>query len=330
MHEFPSAAFFINSPQKQTVMTIQQFKQSALQKLYSSPSPALDVDVFLQWALDKDKTFILFNRNMELSPEVQEKLKGAVEKRKTGLPVAYITGHKEFFGLDFHVTPDVLIPKPDTEVLVENAANWLFDCYSRRPQIFNICDMCTGSGCVGISLMKFIGGGSASGSPVSKEHLPGLTMCDISKEALEVAKLNADTLLSKAERQKVQFVHSNLFDNLGHTKSGIYDLIVSNPPYVPALETTELLKDGRSEPRLALDGDVTHEGKPSGTMDGLELIRNLIPQAYRFLIPGGMLILETGEYNAEETKKIMEQNGFKDTKLYHDLEGQLRNVSGIK
>ena len=311
-------------------MTIQQFKQTAIEKLSSSPSPALDADVLLQWILQKDKTFILFNRELELTEEQEDKLSAAVEKRRTGLPVAYITGTKEFFGYDFHVTTDVLIPKPDTEVLVENAANWIIDEYSMQPGTFNVCDMCTGSGCVGISLMKFIGGGSASGSPVSKEHLPGLTMCDISKEALEVAKLNADTLLSKAERQKVQFVHTNLFDNLGNTKSGIYDLIVSNPPYVPALETTELLKDGRSEPRLALDGDVTHEGKPSGTMDGLELIRNLIPQAYRFLIPGGMLILETGEYNAEETKKIMEQNGFKDTKLYYDLEGQLRNVSGIK
>ncbi len=311
-------------------MTIQQFKQSTLQKLSSSPSPALDIDVLLQWALNRDKTFILFNRDMELPSEVEEKLLGAVEKRRTGLPVAYITGHKEFFGLDFHVNTNVLIPKPDTEVLVENAANWLFDSYSRRPQIFNICDMCTGSGCVGISLMKFVGGGSATGSPVSKDSLPGLTMCDISKDALEVARHNADNLLSKAEREKVQFVHTNLFDNLGQTKSGIYDLIVSNPPYVPATETTELLKDGRSEPRLALDGDVTLDGRPSGTDDGLELIRHLIPQAHRFLIPGGMLILETGEYNAEETEKIMRSHGFKDTKLYYDLEGQLRNVSGIK
>ncbi|MBQ0039897.1 MAG: peptide chain release factor N(5)-glutamine methyltransferase [Treponema sp.] len=310
-------------------MTIQQLRQSAIKQLDNSPSPSLDVDVLLQWILNKDKTFILFNRDMELAPEDGEKLRGAVEKRKTGLPVAYITGHKEFFGLDFQVNKSVLIPKPDTEVLVENAANWLFDSYSHRPQIFNICDMCTGSGCVGISLMKFIGG-SASGSPVSKEHLPGLTMCDISKEALEVAKLNADTLLSKTERQKLQFVHTNLFDNLGHSKSGIYDLIVSNPPYVPASETTELLKDGRSEPRLALDGDVTLDGKPSGTDDGLALIRNLIPQAYNFLIPGGMLILETGEYNAEETETLMKKQGFKDTKLYYDLEGQLRNVSGIK
>ena len=104
-------------------MTIQQFKQISIQDLSSSPSPALDIDVLLQWALDKDKTFILFNREMEIPPETEEKLKDAVEKRKTGLPVAYITGSKEFFGLGFYVDPNVLIPKPDTEVLVENAAD---------------------------------------------------------------------------------------------------------------------------------------------------------------------------------------------------------------
>nr|WP_318714956.1 peptide chain release factor N(5)-glutamine methyltransferase [uncultured Treponema sp.] len=308
-------------------MTIQQFKQTAIEKLSSSPSPALDADVMLQWILQKDKTFILFNRELELTEEQEEKLSAAVEKRMTGLPVAYITGTKEFFGYDFHVSTDVLIPKPDTEVLVENAANWIIDKYSMQPGIFNVCDMCTGSGCVGISLMKFL---SESDSTIAREHLPGFTMCDISSAALAVAKGNADRLLSEVQRQKFNFVQTNLFDNLGHAKAGIYDIIVSNPPYVPASETTELLKDGRSEPRLALDGDVTLEGKPSGTNDGLALIRNLIPQAYRFLIPGGMLILETGEYNAEEAEKIMQENGFKDTKLYYDLEGQLRNVSGIK
>lgn len=314
-------------------MTIQQFKHISIQDLSSSPSPALDIDVLLQWALDKDKTFILFNRDMEIPPETEEKLKDAVEKRKTGLPVAYITGSKEFFGLDFYVDPNVLIPKPDTEVLVENAADWLLDRYSRRPQIFNICDMCTGSGCVGISLLKFLSGtagGGSFGSCISKEFLPGITLCDISRAALDVAKKNADRLLTEIERPRTTFVHTNLFENLGHAKTGIYDLIVSNPPYVSASDTTELLKDGRSEPRIALDGDVTLEGKPSGTNDGLALIRNLIPQAYRFLIPGGMLILETGEYNAEETKRLMDLQGFHDTKLYCDLEGQLRNVSGIK
>ena len=308
-------------------MTLWQFKQNAIKKLSGSPSPALDVDVLLQWILQKDKTFILFNRDLELNAEQEIWLWNAIEKRCTGLPVAYITGTKEFFGYSFNVTPDVLIPKPDTEVLVENAADWIIDSDGAQKKIFNICDMCTGSGCVGISLMKFL---SENDGTILQEHLPGFTMCDISSAALAVAKENADNLLSKEQRQKFSFVQTNLFENLGNTKAGIYDIIISNPPYVPAKETTELLQDGRNEPRLALDGDVTIDGKPSGTNDGLALIRNLIPQAYRFLIPGGMLILETGEYNAEAAETIMKEKGFKDTRLYYDLEGQLRNVSGIK
>ncbi|MCI5831148.1 MAG: peptide chain release factor N(5)-glutamine methyltransferase [Treponema sp.] len=308
-------------------MTLWQFKQTAIKKLSGSPSPALDADVLLQHVLQKDKTFILFNRDLELNAEQETWLWNAIEKRCTGLPVAYITGTKEFFGYSFNVTPDVLIPKPDTEVLVENAADWIIDSYGAHKKIFNICDMCTGSGCVGISLMKFL---SETDGTILQEHLPGFTMCDISSAALAVAKENADNLLSKEQRQKFSFVQTNLFENLGNTKAGIYDIIISNPPYVPAKETTELLQDGRNEPRLALDGDVTIDGKPSGTNDGLALIRNLIPQAYRFLIPGGMLILETGEYNAEAAETIMKEKGFKDTRLYYDLEGQLRNVSGIK
>ncbi len=307
-------------------MTIQQFRQTAIRQLSSSPSPTLDVDVLLQWVLGKDRTFILFNRTQELTPSQEEKLAESVARRMTGLPVAYITGHKEFFGHDFEVNQNVLIPKPDTEVLVENAANFILDQYVRNPRIFTICDMCTGSGCVGISLLKFL----CEEGTISTEHTPAVTMCDISREALDTAKKNADSILSKSQRQKMTFVHTNLFDNLGKTKAGVFDLIVSNPPYVPALETTELLKDGRSEPRLALDGDVNRDGSPSTSNDGLELIRHLIPQARRFVIPGGMLILETGEYNAMATEEIMKSHEFKDTRLYYDLEGQLRNVSGIK
>lgn len=308
-------------------MTLWEFKQISIKKLSSSPSANLDVDVLLQWILKKDKTFILFNRDKELSTEQIEKLELAIEKRKTGLPIAYITRNKEFFGYNFYVNTDVLIPKPDTEILVENTANFLIDYYNQHAKIFNICDMCTGSGCVGISLMKFL---LETDKTILKEHTPNFTMCDISIDALNVAKKNAKNLLTKTQQQYFSFVHSNLFSNIKTSKVGIYDLIVSNPPYVPNYETTELLKDGRNEPRLALDGDINLEGKPSGTNDGLEVIRNLILQSYNFLIPGGMLILEAGEYNAKETENIMKINGFKDTKLYYDLEGQLRNISGLK
>ncbi len=180
--------------------------------------------------------------------------------------------------------------------------------------------MCTGSGCVAISIIKTLKDLHSPG-----ESNPKFTLADISNKALDIAWKNARRILDPETLSKVTFVSTNLFKNL---KDKSFDLIVSNPPYVPCDQTTELLKDGRNEPRLALDGDIDIEGKPSGTKDGLEIIRNLVSQAKSHLTENGMLILETGEYNAMETACLMEKIGFRDVKTYVDLEGDLRNVSG--
>ncbi len=307
-------------------MTIETIKKTCIAMIKdTSPSPVLDTEVIMMDVLGCDRTFLLFKKDTEISIESEEKIISGVEKRKTGLPVAYITGHKEFFGYDFTVTKDVLIPKPDTEILVENAISFIEEKQDAHPErMLSICDMCTGSGCVSISMLKFI----EENGIIPKENLPIVTMADISKKALEVAKSNAEKLLSRHALDCVRFVQSNLFENFGFSRQGHFDMIVSNPPYVPHNESLELLSDGRSEPLLALDGDVDLEGNYSHTEDGLEVIRNLIAQSNDFLVKGGVLLLETGEYNAEKTKKLMEENGFLDTKLYQDLEGQLRNVSG--
>lgn len=301
-------------------MTIQQFKQFSIKELSDSPSPSLDADVLLQWFLNKDKTYILFHRDEELSQEQELLLKDAISKRKAGLPVAYITGHKEFYGYDFLVTTDVLIPKPDTEILVENAIEFIKTETAEKKRPLRILDLCTGSGCVAESILKFLD----EEKIIAQELLPDFTLADISTNALQVAEKNSKYLLSDSAKQKLTFKETNLFSNLNEK----YDIIVSNPPYVPCDETTELLKDGRNEPRLALDGDIDLEGKSSGTKDGLEIIRNLIIQSKCHFEKKGVLILETGEYNAESTEAFMKQNGFSETKLYRDLEGQLRNVSG--
>ena len=159
--------------------------------------------------------------------------------------------------------------------------------------------------------------------------LPKIIFADISKKTLDIAKKNSLHLLSEFAFEKTVFVQSNLFENLGQSRNGLFDVIVSNPPYIPYSQTVELLKDGRSEPSLALCGDIDLNGNLTNFDDGLEIIRNLIFQSVDFLNPGGILILETGEYNAFQTKKIMEDSEFKDVKIYKDLEGQFRNVSGI-
>ena len=301
-------------------MTFQQFKIQSIKELSGSPSPFLDVEVLMQWILKKDRSYILFHRDEELSEEQESQLKKSISLRKTGLPIAYITGHKEFYGIDFMVSPDVLIPKPDTEVLVENSIEIIRCLQDKSDHTLNILDMCTGSGCVAISIIKTLKDLQAAGESNLK-----FTLADISNKALDIARENARRILDSETLSKVTFVSTNLFKNL---KDKSFDLIVSNPPYVPCDQTTELLKDGRNEPRLALDGDIDIEGNPSGTKDGLEIIRNLVSQAKSHLTENGMLILETGEYNAMETACLMKKIGFRDVKTYVDLEGDLRNVSG--
>lgn len=308
-------------------MTISQARKFALSELKFSPSPILDVDVILKWILKCDQTFILFHSETELSEPQKNIFCSSIEKRKTGLPVAYITGIKEFFGYDFEVDKNVLIPKPDTELLVENAVNFIEEKFHAASdcKILSVCDMCSGSGCVGISILKFI----EEKKIIPKSLLPKIIFADISKKTLDIAKKNSLRLLSEFAFEKTVFVQSNLFENLGQSRNGLFDVIVSNPPYIPYSQTVELLKDGRSEPSLALCGDIDLNGNLTNFDDGLEIIRNLIFQSVDFLNPGGILILETGEYNAFQTKKIMEDSEFKDVKIYKDLEGQFRNVSGI-
>lgn len=308
-------------------MTISQARKFALSELKFSPSPILDADVILKWILKCDQTFILFHSETELSEPQKNIFCSSIEKRKTGLPVAYITGIKEFFGYNFEVDKNVLIPKPDTELLVENAVNFIEEKFHAASdcKILSVCDMCSGSGCVGISILKFI----EEKKIIPKSLLPKIIFADISKKTLDIAKKNSLRLLSEFAFEKTVFIQSNLFENLGQSRNGLFDVIVSNPPYIPYSQTVELLKDGRSEPSLALCGDIDLNGNLTNFDDGLEIIRNLIFQSVDFLNPGGILILETGEYNAFQTKKIMEDSEFKDVKIYKDLEGQFRNVSGI-
>lgn len=309
-------------------MTIKEFKKFAYHELCSCQmqkdenSVLLDINVLLEHCLCKSKTWILLNQNAELSQDVFEWLKNALELRKTGLPIAYITSHKEFFGLDFFVTPDVLIPKPDTEILVENAIFAIKEKIKSNPnRILTVCDMCTGSGCIGISVLKTL-----SLDLTQNANLPLFVLADISQNALQVAKKNAENILSKKEQERIRFCHTNLFENIDLA----FDAILTNPPYIPNNLVDELLKDGRSEPRLALDGDITLTGEKSSSCDGLELIRNLVPQAYEHLSYGGLFFMETGEYNAKKASLICKQTGFKNINIICDLENQLRVVTGKK
>ncbi len=318
-------------------MTIGQIRSNAVKALVSkdvesyeagaffilSPTPQLDADVIIGHFLHCDRTYIMFHRDDEVDEKLCKKIYEAIALRRKGLPVAYITGYKEFYGYDFYVTPDVLIPKPDTELMIDLALDTVRDKMLSHPdRILTVCDMCTGSGCVGLSLLKAL----AQQDNIDDNDLPKLTMVDISQKALDVAKRNAENLLSKNALDRVRLTQSNLFDFVPYT----FDLIVTNPPYIPHDQARELLLDGRSEPLLALDGDVSERGDFSGSDDGLALIRRLIPQLYEHLSPKGRVIMETGEYNAEETAKLMRTHGFKNVHIEKDMNDMLRDVIGDK
>lgn len=297
-------------------MTVQEFKTKYRVELKKSQSCDLDISVLLQFYLNCDKTFLLMNRNFEIPSDKLELLISAVQKRKSGLPVAYITGHKEFFGNDFYVNQNVLIPKPDTEILVSRGIEIIEEKINAKPErIYNILDLCTGSGCVGISVYKFL----IENLHIKSENMPKFYFSDISEKALEVSKINAKNLL-KSESEKIKFIQSNLFENI----SGKFDIILTNPPYIPKKMVKELLKDGRSEPVLALDGDVLLSGEESDSEDGLEIIRNLIEQSKSHLNPYGAILIETGEYNALETQELLKKSGFRNLQIFKDFENQYR------
>ncbi len=301
-------------------MTIQDAKKIIVEKIkVSSQSAALDADVLLQALLGKDKTFVLMNRDYDLAPDQEERLLEWTAARAKGLPVAYITGQKEFYGLNFYVDKSVLIPKPDTEILVARAIEILADkIYLHPNSVLSVCDMCSGSGCVALSVLRSL----IDDERIPLERIPKFTLADISAAALDVSQKNARALLSPDELQKVRFVQSNLFDALPLK----FDAILSNPPYIPHDQARSLLADGRSEPLLALDGDINEVGDFSGTNDGLEVFRRLALEARGHLAPGGELLCETGEYNADAAADFLRSNGFRDVNIEVDLEGQKRVV----
>ena len=278
---------------------------------FVAQSPVLDANILLCHFLNLSKTALICNDSRILKETELDTIQKGIEKRLSGLPVAYITKHKEFFGYDFYVDQNVLIPKPDTELLVEQALLAVDKAFVTAPEKkadYKIADVCTGSGCIAISVLKTLFQKYGSSIKVAAS--------DISKAALAVAVKNADTLLSQEERQNISFYQGDLFQAFSSSENQKFDMILSNPPYVPTNLTEELLSDGRSEPRLALDGE----------SDGLGIIRRLVEEAKNYLKEGGVFFLEAGEYNVEEAGKCLLNAGFTDIFIHKDLAGLLRLV----
>ena len=256
-------------------------------------TPLLDAVVLLAHAMDTTKEKLLASLPEEAAADAEERFRGFVDLRCSGVPVSYIRRAKEFYGLEFYVDERVLVPRPDTEVLVEK----VLQVTRADPRMRRIHDACTGSGCVGIAL---------------KHTEPGLEVSasDISGDALEVAALNADRLLGAS----IPSFHSDLLAEV----PGSFDVIASNPPYLRDDEVADLMKLGWREPGLAL----------AGGRDGTALAEKLIRAAPSRLAPGGWLMLEAAPLQINKLYAFMDQAGFRSIDVEKDLAGAARVIAG--
>jgi release factor glutamine methyltransferase len=259
-------------------------------------NPNLDSEILLSNSIKRDKKYIILNPKEFLSLEQSEKFKNLIERRKKGEPIAYIINKKEFWKDEFFVNKDVLIPRPDTELIIEQ----VLKIYSKEAQL-QVLDIGVGSGCILLSILK------------ERPNFYGIGI-DISKKSINVSKFNTKQLNLT---NKVKFFHSSV-DNF---KIGKYDLIVSNPPYIELLDLKYLEKDVVNfEPKLAL----------SGGLDGFSIIRKVINKARTLIKKNGKFILEIGFNQKNKVKQILKKEGFYINKAIKDYGNNDRCIISTK
>ena len=256
----------------------------------------LKAKILLANVLNVKKEYLLINSKQELKEEDKTKYENYIKELIKGKPLQYITNRQEFMGLNFYVDENVLIPQPDTEILVENVIE-----IASMMKKNKILDMCTGSGCIAISLAKNI-------------NNTQITAVDISKDALKIANKNA---VNNRVENKIKFVQSDMFSNIDKK----FDIIVSNPPYIETQKISKLEKEVQNEPHIALDG---------GT-DGLDFYRIIVNDAYEFLNENGYLLLEIGYNQQNSVTQLLEKTEkYKNIKTIKDLGGNYRVVIARK
>ncbi len=272
-------------------MNISEWLAHAASQLTASgcPDPQIDARWMAEDTLGMSRTELKFESDRAVPPDVLPRLEDMLARRCAGEPVQYILGSADFMGLKFEVSPGVLIPRQDTETLVE-AALIALQGAGERPDVL---DLCTGSGCIGLSLASLV--------PHAR-----VTLSDASREALEIAKKNMHALGVKADLR-----HGDLFAAVGRAR---FDLIASNPPYIPRGELAELQKEVQYEPRLALDGGP----------DGLDFYRRIAEEAGAHLNPGGSIYLEVGIGQAPAVLELLKAH------LPCLEAGTIRDLNGIE
>ena len=259
-------------------------------------NPQLDSEILLSTSIKRDKKYVILNPKELMKPVQLSTFKSLIERRKNGEPIAYLINKKEFWKDEFFVNKDVLIPRPDTELIIEQ----VLKAYSKDEQL-QVLDIGTGSGCILLSILK------------ERPNFYG-TGIDISKKSINVSKFNAKQLNLM---NRVKFFNSSV-DNF---KIGKYDLIVSNPPYIESLNLKYLEKDVVNfEPKLAL----------SGGLDGFSKIRKVINKARNLIKKNGKFILEIGFNQKNKVKKILKEEGFYVNKAIKDYGNNDRCIVSTK
>ena len=270
---------------------------------------ALDARLLLEFVCGTDRNTLLVHGDRAVSDEEHDRYRELIGERAAHVPLQHLTGEQEFMGLTFLVNKDVLVPRQDTEVLVEEVMPNLHDG-------MRILDMCTGSGCILLSLLHY------------SNNCMGVGV-DLSDRALAVARENYERLLRERPDMEARFVQGDLFGALAQNGNDGYgnkaeirekfDIIVSNPPYIETEEILTLMPEVRQhEPVMALDGGA----------DGLVFYRRIAREAGTYLNGGGMLFFETGCKQADSVRNIMEQAGFREIQVVKDFAGLDRVVYG--
>lgn len=285
------------SAQKQwTILSVLDWTRGHFESL-GLETPRLDAEVILAHALGTSRVMLYARFDQPLQPEELAKIRSLVARRARREPIAYLTQEREIYSMAFEVSPAVLIPRPDTETLIEACLAGLTGVEAPR-----IVDVGTGSGCIALVLAK---------------NLPSadVTGIDVSPEALTVASRNRER---HGLTDRVQLIEGDLLTSAPETLRGL-DLIVANLPYIASGQISTLMRDVRDfEPHLALDGG----------NDGLDLIRRLVPEALERLRPGGFLALEIGWDQRVRVETILSEAGYADVQSLVDPGGQDRVVTG--
>ena len=275
-------------------MKIEELLKLGINELNNINEASLKVKMILSYILREDKSYLIIHNDREISGKEYKEFLNAIQRLKQGEPVQYIIGKTEFYGLEFNVTPDVLIPQPDTEILVEEVIDIYNENYNVKNKKVNILDLCTGSGAIAVSLKKNL-------SNVE------LFASDISLKALDIARKNAIQ-----NNTNIDFIESDLFENIDKK----FDIIVSNPPYIEREVLETLSEEVKHEPVLALDGGE----------DGLDFYRKVIKDSKNYLKENGILALEIGFDQKEAVMELLKQEDYKEIYSKKDYSGNDRIV----